>query len=585
MPMRLIEALQVVNAARDRAGVRRFEIVCGFTPLHLATFLAAHLQLRVADERVQLAEGLFGDLLGNVRRAAAGGAQGAAVFLEWTDLDPRLGLRHAGDWAPAALPDIVRTTGDALGRLAAELPALASAMPVAVALPSLGLPPVAYTPGWQSSPFELELRALVARCAADLGAVPRLRIVSEQRLVARSPAEARRSVKGDLATGFPYSHTHADELAELAAALLVPGAPKKGLITDLDDTLWSGILGEVGLHGVAWDLDRHAQAHGLYQQTLAALAASGVLVAVVSKNDPALVAQAFEREDLRLRRASVFPILASWGAKSAAVAQVLEHWNVGADSVVFVDDSPLELAEVQQRFPDVECVRFPADDPDAVYAVLGRLRDLFGKEAVLAEDALRLDSLRSAGEFRNAAAGDGLDQEHFLAGLGASLSLRFGRHHNQRAFELINKTNQFNVNGERYTEAAWQALLERGDAFVLTVDYADKFGPLGTIAVLTGVAGAGTVSVERWVMSCRAFARRIEHATLRAVFEEFDADRVVVAYRGTDRNGPTRDFLAGFVAPPEAPGPVELTREAFEARCPPTYQTIDRIRGSEYIYG
>ena len=62
--------------------------------------------------------------------------------------------------------------------------------------------------------------------------------------------------------------------------------PKKGLITDLDDTLWAGILGEIGVEGISWDMANRAHVHGLYQQFLSSLASAGVLLAVASKNRP-----------------------------------------------------------------------------------------------------------------------------------------------------------------------------------------------------------------------------------------------------------------------------------------------------------
>src|SRR5476651_1321213 len=90
--------------------------------------------------------------------------------------------------------------------------------------------------------------------------------------------------------------------ASLAVECLFPPVRAKGLITDLDDTLWQGILGDAGAAGVAWSLDAHAQPHALYQELLASLAEAGILIAVASKNDPALVEEAFARPDLLLRR-------------------------------------------------------------------------------------------------------------------------------------------------------------------------------------------------------------------------------------------------------------------------------------------
>ena len=169
----------------------------------------------------------------------------------------------------------------------------------------------------------------------------------------------RLDLKSDLAAGLPYSLAHADALAAALAQLLARETPKKGLITDLDDTLWNGIVGEVGPQGVNWDLASHQQIHGLYQKLLASFSEEGVLVAIASKNDPRVVEEALDREDMILKRRHVFPSEVHWKAKSGSVERILRTWNVGADSVVFVDDSPMELAEVAAAHPGIECILFP----------------------------------------------------------------------------------------------------------------------------------------------------------------------------------------------------------------------------------
>jgi len=99
---------------------------------------------------------------------------------------------------------------------------------------------------------------------------------------------------------------------------------------------------------------------------LRALAATGVLVGVASKNDSAVVERAFGRRDLLLPKESVFPIEAHWDAKSTSAGRILKAWNIAADSVVFVDDSPMELAEVKAAWPQMECLQFPGKDPASV---------------------------------------------------------------------------------------------------------------------------------------------------------------------------------------------------------------------------
>ncbi len=132
----------------------------------------------------------------------------------------------------------------------------------------------------------------MASFAVSLAGFPRLRVLNAQYLDECSPPGARFDFKSEMIYGFPYKTAHASAIAEGLAALIQTATRKKGLITDLDDTLWSGILGEVGVEGISWHLDRKTQIHGIYQQFLASLSSAGVLIAIASKNEGALVKEA-----------------------------------------------------------------------------------------------------------------------------------------------------------------------------------------------------------------------------------------------------------------------------------------------------
>jgi FkbH-like protein len=354
------------------------------------------------------------------------------------------------------------------------------------------------------------------------------------------------------------------------------------VITDLDGTLWRGILGDVGAEGVSWD--GHAHAHALYQQLLSSLAEAGVLVAVASKNDPPLVEEAFRRPDCLLARDQVFPCEIHWGLKSHSIARILDAWRIGADSVVFVDDDAMQLAEVKAAYPEIECLLFPQGDQE-VYELLVRLRDLFGRSALTEEDRLRSESLRTTSSTRLRATPEASEPaapaeiDWFLAEAEATLKIETVKEPmDLRGFELLNKTNQFNLNGKRITEGAWRAYLREPDTFLLTVSYRDKFGALGKIAVLSGRRTNGDVRVEYWVISCRAFSRRIEHRCLQVLFDRFGVPTLTFDFLPTPRNGPLRMFLSELLGVPPQPGLV-LTREQFALRCPPLFHALEATDG------
>jgi FkbH-like protein len=565
--VKLTEALKILQQAPKNASPFRVALACGFTPLHVQTFLAAHVQQRLADRQAMVLPGLYGDILGTL--ASLEDVDGVALTLEWADLDPRLGYRGAGDWGPAALPEILSDAAAMLDRVAAALEEIPAEIPIAAALPGLPLPPIFHTAGWQAAEAQLHLEQRVAEFASRIARGCAL--ANSARLAEDSPPAGRYDLKSDLLTGLPYTLAHAAAVASALARLLAPPLPKKALITDLDDTLWNGLAGEIGPENVSWDLASHSQLHGLYQKLLAALAEEGVLIGVASKNDAAVVQRAFEREDLLLRPDRIFPLEIHWGAKSGSVGRILRTWNIAADSVVFVDDSAMELAEVAAAHPGIEGLLFPKTDYAAGYAMLRHLRDLFGKPRISQEDAIRLESIRQGARFQQPA-GDA-NGEAFLEQADAVMAFDFSASGDPRALELVNKTNQFNLNGIRYTEAEWKKRLERPGEFLAVVSYRDKFGPLGKIAVLEGRQEEETLFMDAWVMSCRAFSRRIEHRCLQTMFERYAAREIRFAFQPTPRNGPLQDFFTAIAGRP--PGaPFTLERAQFEEKRPALHQRV-----------
>jgi FkbH-like protein len=570
--MRLAEALQIVGQpAGERQ--RHIHLLCGFEPLHLATFLKAHVRQRFPEDSVSVHTGLYGDLEGNIQRASQISAEGAIAVIEWSDLDQRLGFRNSGGWGAQSLDDIAAQAQEKSLRIESHLVALAQAMPVTVVTPTLSLPPLTHLPPAQTGAFELRLNAILIEFLQRVLGRSRIKLLNASTLAISSPQSARHDAKMDLQTGFPYTLTHADSLAQLSVSCLFPASPKKGLITDLDQTLWKGILGDAGVDGVSWSLEGKSQAHALYQQVLASLAESGVLIAIASKNDPKLVEMALQRPDLLIQPTQIFPVEAGWGAKSEAVARILKAWNIGADSVVFVDDSSMELAEVSEKHPGIECLPFPSHDPPAIVALLQHLRTRFGKEDIREEDRLRLQSLRVAAEFDKDAPAEA--SADFLARLDAKVTFEASGADETRALELVNKTNQFNLNGVRYTEADWKSRFNRPDTFLTTVSYKDRFGPLGRIAVLGGYQDDGRCVVDIWVMSCRAFSRHIEFQSLRHLFAKSGASGIHFLFKATERNGPLQSFLGQFFTQESlAEGELNLPATVFEKSCPALFQEV-----------
>ena len=563
--MSLSEALRLANQPVQAEAPRKIHLVCGFTPLHLSTYLKAHGRIRFPKSGIGIEVGLFDDLIGSISRIKP--ASEVAVVVEWFDLDPRLGLRSSGGWSHKLFPDIEQEVAGRLKRLVEVIRRTSEHSVVAIAGPTLPLPPIDFTSPSQDSGFEARLGSLVDCAMAELASIGNVKLVSQQELAICSPFDTRLDVGLTLNAGFPYTLAHTDILARMLIDLLFPVPPRKGLITDLDDTLWLGILGEVGVENVSWSLEAHSQIFGLYQQYLAALADRGVLLGIASKNDPKHAEAALVRTDLLCAGSKFYPIECNWSAKSASVGRILKAWNIGPSDVVFIDDNPMELAEVSNAFPEMACLQFPSKDLAGFWKLLQQLRKLFGRREMQEEDHIRTASIRTGAAVQQEK--ESLSEDDFIQQLKGEITLDHSKSaENTRAFELINKTNQFNLNGRRMTEAEWIKLIHSPEDFLVTVSYRDKFGPLGRIAVLTGNRKGSTLHIQTWVMSCRAFSRRIEHQVLAQLISDWSPERIELDFLPTERNTPTQDFLKSIVKSESRAATIVLNPEEFKKRCP-----------------
>lgn len=573
--MTITEALEILRSARSIPRLFELQLACSFSPVHLKTLLSAHLQTRIPDRRVVVEEGTFGDLAGTVERCDSANL---VVVLEWQDLDPRLQYREGGAWGRALQADLLDTARAMLGRIERAITRLPEHTKVSVSLPTLALAPLFSPPTWQTGTIETGLRRELADFASRVTHRKQLSLVSDAWLAENSPVPTRFDLKSDLLIGSPYTLPHASQLARALALALAPRQPLKGVITDLDNTLWGGLLGEVGPDSVRWDPASRYYLHGLYQKLLAALADEGILIGIASKNDPRVVSEALDREDLLVSPEQIFPIEVHWAPKSESVSRILKRWNISAESVAFVDDTPLELAEVAAAHPGITCLQFPVGDYRGAWHLVRHLRDLCGKDRLSEEDGLRLRSIRQSGEFQEQA-GDAGARDEFLSKVNAAIIFDFDSSpSNPRTLELVNKTNQFNLNGVRLTQAEWQKKMDQPGAFLATVKYQDKFGALGVIAVLQGYQLGARLVISSWVMSCRAFSRRIEHQTLKKLFERFRPSSLAPEFARTTKNKPLQEFFTAILEhAPEAP--FEFTRQEFERSCPALYHQVEETMG------
>jgi FkbH-like protein len=398
-----------------------------------------------------------------------------------------------------------------------------------------------------------------ARCAAFARSLESLALELGARLL---PGEAF-ALGTYLASGCPVGGGWIGRVADavVEAAVGSGAASKKVLVTDLDNVLWSGLAAEEGAEGVAFEPSGAGYRHFVYQSLLRRLQRQGTLLAAVSRNDQDVALAPFRTGRMLLTEADFVAILASYHPKSAQIRQLAERFNIGLSAFVFVDDNPVEVAEVSLALPEVRCLTFP-DHDDALVAFLDELANLFAQGEVTAEDRERTTLYRRRLEGMAPPDLHGADLTRFLQGLEMKLTIRDrGQGDRTRVVQLINKTNQFNLNGRRVTDEQVGGMLAAGGR-LYGATLADRSGSHGEVLACL-VAPDGTIA--SLVMSCRIFQRRVEYAFL-AWLAARPHPPVGLQWASTARNAPFQQFLRDVAGPVNGAGLVPLDPASVAAR-------------------
>ena len=339
----------------------------------------------------------------------------------------------------------------------------------------------------------------------------------------------------------------AEQVGRAVACLCRPR--RKVLVLDLDNTLWGGIVGEDGVEGVALGTEWPGAAYVAFQRSLRTLRSTGVLLAIASKNNEGDAREVFDvRPEMVLAWNDFSARRIDWNDKASNIASLAEELGLGLDSFVFADDSAMECARVRSALPEVEVVELGPDPSRFAERVL-RTR-AFDTLSISKEDRARADSYRQE-QSRKSSRAKVADLETFLADSQLRLTLRPSDAATQeRIFQLIGKTNQFNMTLERLSKPSVQQLTDHGGA-LYGAQLVDRFGDYGLIGVLHLEPRADGLCIVNMLMSCRALGRQVEEALLafaREIAEMHGLSRLVATYVRGPRNQQVLEFLsrAGF---------------------------------------
>jgi FkbH-like protein len=334
------------------------------------------------------------------------------------------------------------------------------------------------------------------------------------------------------------------------------GEAKKLVVVDLDNTLWGGVIGDLGVDKIKLGGHDHVgEAYVDFQRALKALTNRGILLGIVSKNEEAIAMEAItEHPEMVLRAEDFAGWRINWEDKAQNIVDLVLELNIGLQSVVFIDDNPVERSRVREALPEVFVPEWPEDS--LLYKSTLLNLSCFDAPSISEEDLGRtkMYTAEKEREYLKRTSGSLND---WLESLAIKISIEELNEKNlERTVQLLNKTNQMNLTTRRMTESQLVDWVKEERHKFWTFRVADKFGDSGLTAIASVEIKQNTAVIVDFILSCRVMGRKVEETILHKIISyarSLGLTELRAEYIPTPKNKPCLRFFenSGLARPDE----------------------------------
>lgn len=330
-------------------------------------------------------------------------------------------------------------------------------------------------------------------------------------------------------------------VANIIKSLL--GKNKKAFVLDLDNTLWGGVVGDDGVEGIEIGQETAmAQAYHEFQSYIKEHKQLGVLLNINSKNDRENAIAGLNHPDSVLSPDDFIVIKANWQNKDQNIREMSDELSIFPDSMVFVDDNPVEREIVRSQVAGVAVPNISKVE-DYIRIIDGS--GFFEVTNISGDDAKRNEMYKANME-RKKQQQSFADYDDYLRSLNmVALIKDFDDTYIQRITQLTNKSNQFNLTTKRFTQPEMDSVAADDSYIRLYGKLEDKFGDNGVVTVVIGKKNGDVLDIELWLMSCRVLKRNMEHAMLDTLVDTAKAQGISNLrgyYYKTAKNNMVKNF-------------------------------------------
>jgi FkbH-like protein len=321
----------------------------------------------------------------------------------------------------------------------------------------------------------------------------------------------------------------------------------KLIVVDLDDTLWGGVIGDEGIEGIRLGgHDPVGESFVDFQKYLKILKDNGILLAIASKNTREIVEAAFNKHpEMVLKLSDFVDMRIDWNDKADNIKSIIKKLNIGEQSVMFIDDNPIERDRVRYVLPEVSVPEWPIDK--LKYVEYAKSLTNIDISIITNEDKIKT-ILYEQESNRHSSISNFEDRSSWLASLKMKVQIKsISRIDITRTLQLLNKTNQFNLTTSRYGLGEFEKIIESSDRLYFVVRVEDIYGSAG----LTGIIGLDLTDTEfalvsDMVLSCRVMGRGVEDFLISSacsIARKEGRRKTIFRYLKTDKNQPCFEYL------------------------------------------
>ena len=319
--------------------------------------------------------------------------------------------------------------------------------------------------------------------------------------------------------------------------------PYKVIVLDCDETLWTGLCGEDGWQGISLnEYQKKLQEFMLEQMN------AGMLLCICSKNNEEDVKKVFDfHPKMILQLENFVGFKVNWKTKSENILELSRQLNLNLDSFIFIDDNPMECAEVSSRFPQIFTIQVPKDSQE----MLSLIQHLwiFDHTNITNEDHQRTTFYRQEMD-RSILKENTKSLIDFIRKLELNVQIQLAKEQNfPRILQLIKRCNQFNFTGKSYSIDSVEKLsqqLKNDHSYCYVISVTDRIGDYGETGVVIAQVMEKELSIQSFLLSCRILGKSVEHRVvvkLAEIAHSLNLSTIKFHFFKSSKNEPAHQFF------------------------------------------